>query len=53
MSDERPTHAPCFVGYGEDEPRTVSGFGLTDTTDRRTFAVKSSTHGLPDADCRR
>jgi hypothetical protein len=40
MSDERPTHAPCFVQPGEPEPRTVGGFGLGDTTDRRTFAVK-------------
>lgn len=43
MSDERPTHSPMFArSHDEDEPNAVGGFGLTDTTDRRTFAVKAA-----------
>jgi len=42
-SDSRIPHAPCFArSHDEDEPNTVGGFGLTDTTDRRTFAVKEA-----------
>jgi hypothetical protein len=49
--NERPTHAPRFAGSNDEpEPRTVSGFGLDSQVDRRTFAVKASTHGLKDAD---
>jgi hypothetical protein len=41
---ERPSHAPTFVrSHDEQEPRTVGGYSLEDTTDRRTFAVKAST----------
>ncbi len=37
---ERPSHAPTFVrSHDEPEPRTVGGFGLEDTTPRRTFDV--------------
>ena len=36
----RPSHAPTFVrSHDEEEPRTVGGFGLEDTTPRRTFDV--------------
>jgi hypothetical protein len=38
----RPTQAPVFARPGEPEPRVVGGYGLEDTIDRRTFAVKPS-----------
>ena len=38
--NDRPSHAPIFVrSHDEPEPRTVGGFGLADTTPRRTFDV--------------
>jgi hypothetical protein len=49
MSDDRPVHAPCFVKRGEPEPNTVGGYGLTDTTDRRTFAVRKPRQALRES----
>jgi hypothetical protein len=49
MSNDRPTHAPCFArSHDEPEPRTVGGFALEDTTGRRTFDVRELRHAAPE-----